>query len=939
VISPPDAINDTPATGAQDVNQVIDILGNDIVSPDTQAPFAPATVKLCNPASSPVQIAPLCTLTTLTTADGTYTVNPSNGAVAFDPVPSLTGVVTVPVSYQVADTDGQIVSAIITPSVVGMPVAVDDTSSGAFNQPQTENVMADDSSNTGTPLNSNTLKLRNPSTGLFDTADVTISGEGTYSIVSGQIKFTPVLNYTGTATPVTYQVTDSLRQSVTATYTPTVNPPAGPNADPDTSTGGFNVAQSFNVVANDDSLTGTAIQASTIKLFNPAANSGAGAYVTTPVSVPQGTYSIVAGEIQFMPNNDYVGTADPVTYQIADSLGRTDTTTYTPTVPTPAGPNADPDTTSGFMGAVQSINLLTNDEASRSDVDLNVASVKLCAAGETAPACSATTVTVSGVGTYAVSNTGVMTFTPTPTYTGTPAAIPYTVEDQFGQEASSTYTPIVKSPPDALDDTPARGAHDVNQVIPVLTNDVKSPSTNAAFDPTSVKLCDPASSPAEVSPLCTATILTTVDGVYSVDPSTGVVTFDPAPSLNTVVTVPVSYQVADVDGQIVSAVITPSVVGLPTVTPDTTTGPFNQAQSKAVLLNDTPGDGTSFISSTLKLRDPSTSTLGTSPVTIDYVGTYSISGSNIVFTPVNGYAGTPTPVTYQITDNFGASASTTYTPTIQPPAGPVATPDTSSGALNTAQLKTVVTNDTSSTGTAIAASSVKLFDPTANSGAGAFVTTPVTLVDGVYSIVSGQVRFMPNTDFVGTAAPVTYQIEDSLGQLATTTYTPTVVMPSGPTASPDTTSGFKGVPQSINLTTNDSAAAGVTLNVASVKLCTGSETAPNCSATTVTVANVGTYVVASTGVITFTPTANFTGTPAALPYIVKDQFNQVASSTYTPTVQTPPDAVDDTPAVGLNDVNQVIDVLANDVKSTSTNAVFVPATVKLCAGQPGSTEL
>jgi CshA-type fibril repeat protein len=223
-----------------------------------------------------------------------------------------------------------------------------------------------------------------------------------------------------------------------------------------------------------------------------------------------------------------------VTYQIADSLGRTDTTTYTPTVPTPAGPTAQPDTTSNFINVVQTTNLLANDSASRSDVDLNVASVKLCAAGETAPACTATTVTVSGVGTYAVSNTGVMTFTPALNYTGTPAALPYTVEDQFGQEASSTYTPTVKSPPDAIDDTPAIGLNDVNQVIDVLANDVESPSTSAAFDPTTVKLC----SSAQVAPNCNATTLTTADGVYTVNPTTGVVTFNPDADFTGVATEP-----------------------------------------------------------------------------------------------------------------------------------------------------------------------------------------------------------------------------------------------------------------------------------------------------------------------------------------------------------------------------------------------------------------
>jgi CshA-type fibril repeat protein len=187
---------------------------------------------------------------------------------------------------------------------------------------------------------------------------------------------------------------------------------------------------------------------------------------------------------------------------------------------------------------------------------------------------------------------------------------------------------------------------------------------------------------------------------------------------------------------------------------------------------------------------------------------------------------------------LGQSVTTTYTPTVQPPTGPTAIPDTSSGPFNTAQLKTVVTNDASNTGTAISASSVKLFDPATST----YVTSPVTTAEGVYSIVSGQVQFMPTAGFVGTATAITYQITDSLGQTATTTYTPTVDLPEPPTATSDTTTGFMGVAQSINVTSNDSAATGVTLDASTVKLCNVSastpEVAPNCSATTVDVPNV-----------------------------------------------------------------------------------------------------
>jgi hypothetical protein len=39
------------------------------------------------------------------------------------------------------------------------------------------------------------------------------------------VVFTPEPGFVGTATPVTYQITDSLGRSVTTTYTPTIVPP------------------------------------------------------------------------------------------------------------------------------------------------------------------------------------------------------------------------------------------------------------------------------------------------------------------------------------------------------------------------------------------------------------------------------------------------------------------------------------------------------------------------------------------------------------------------------------------------------------------------------------------------------------------------------------------------------------------------------------------
>jgi hypothetical protein len=63
--------------------------------------------------------------------------------------------------------------------------------------------------------------------------------------------FTPVKGFSGTATPIRYQVTDSVGQTANATYTPTITP-AGVSAAastlPDTGAQGIGVLTMFAIV-------------------------------------------------------------------------------------------------------------------------------------------------------------------------------------------------------------------------------------------------------------------------------------------------------------------------------------------------------------------------------------------------------------------------------------------------------------------------------------------------------------------------------------------------------------------------------------------------------------------------------------------------------------------------------------------------------------------
>ena len=121
--------------------------------------------------------------------------------------------------------------------------------------------------------------------------------------------------------------------------------------------------------------------------------------------------------------------------------------------------------------------------------------------------------------------TGIVTFVATnPLAEGTKTAVTYRVTDVTGQTATSTLTPIVPPPPSATNDT-STGPYDTNQTINPLTND-SAGAASAPLVATTVKLCG--ISPVQVPNSCDKTSLDVPgEGTYTVNPVTGVVTFDP----------------------------------------------------------------------------------------------------------------------------------------------------------------------------------------------------------------------------------------------------------------------------------------------------------------------------------------------------------------------------------------------------------------------------
>ena len=633
-----------------------------------------SSVKLC----SGSQVSPNCTATSLAVAgQGTYAVN-ADGSVTFTPCSaantpagaSCTGAFTgtaTPVAYQVSDSNGEVGTSTLTPTVDPPPTANPLAQTGPDNTAQTYDALSDISTPSGTTVADSSLKLcsTGQSAPNCTATSVTIAGQGTYSVdpTTGVVTFTPLSTFTGTATPVSFQATNSLGATTSSTITPTVL--AVPTATPDTTNGAQGAAQSSSVLANDSS----GLLANSLKLCSTG-QSAPNCTATSVTIAGEGTYSAnpATGVVTFTPLSTFTGTANPVTYQAQDLAGQTASSTYTPTVVPP--PMANPLAQTGPRNTAQTYDTF-GAISTPAGTTVAASTIALCDPttnpAQSAPNCTATSVTIPSEGTYVVNADGTVTFTPVPSFAGTATSVTYQGTNNLGVAASSTITPTVLAVPYASPDT-SSGSQGVPQSMSVLANDW------GGLVPTSVKLCDPTTNPAQSAPNCTATSVTIAgQGTYGVDPTTGVVTFTPLSTFTGTAT-PVTYQALGPSNEVATSTYTPTVIPLPSASPLSKVGPANTPQSFNVMNSVTTPPGTSILSSSLKLCDPTTTPAQTVPncsattVTIPGEGTYAVhADGTVTFTPIFGFTGSAMPITYQVTNSIGGVASSTISPDFDPP--------------------------------------------------------------------------------------------------------------------------------------------------------------------------------------------------------------------------------------------------------------------------------
>ena len=773
-----------------------------------------------------------------------------------------------------------------------------------------------------TPSAKYPAKLVDPATGTVTTATTVNALEqgtnkviGTYTIVpeTGEVTFTPNKDFKGVPAPVTVSAEVELshdkdgnitKKTLTGTYTPTIIPvaPTSENAKsegiqgatqegtPVFKPGKANVGTEENPVEKTVPLT--------ISATNPAKFVVDGQPVeTTTIPAKEGdkevgTYTIdpATGKVTFTPNKDYSGTPTPVTVQAKDDNGTPATATYSPVVK-PAVPTADKQKTTDVQGAKQTAtpvftpgkNTVNNEEV---EVPFEPTSkAKLIDPSKTGEEAEVTSLEVPNQGTYTIDDNGVVTFIPLPTFTGEATPVSIVRKDKNGTPATATYTPKVVGVTPKSENVNTEGIQGATQeATPVF----KAGKVNVGTEenpvektvPITISATNPAKFVVDGQPVEETTIPAKEGdkevGTYTIEPTTGKVTFTPNKDYHGTPT-PVTVQAKDDNGTPTTATYSPTVTPVtPEGTPAETTGIQGATQEGTPTFK--PGNPNvpidEEVAPTLEGANPE------GKVVVPGEGTYTVDkDGKVTFTPEPQFTGVAKGVTVKRVDKNGTEAIAKYTPTVTP-ITPTGTPVESTEIQGKEQVGT----PTFKPGNSEVPITITDEQPAQ------FVVdgTPVTekeipakdkggKVVGKYTVdpKSGKVTFTPNKDFTGTPVPATVQVKDANGTPATATYTPTVT-PVTPTAEPKETTDIQGKEQTGKPTFKPGNPEVPIDDEVPVTFEDGS--------TEKVVPGEGTYKVNPDGTVMFTPEKGFTGTGTGVTVKRVDKNGTPVTVKYTPTV-------------------------------------------------------
>ena len=706
---------------------------------------------------------------------------------------------------------------------------------------------------------------------------------------------------------------------------------SGPQATKQTATVTFTARGEHKYEPNSKAVIDETVEPYIVDKDGNRATLDADGYYVVP---GQGKYKITANgkdvDVEFIPEDNFLGTADGISIRRSDNNGydtgwstkfpdqepnidgqlNTMDGQYVPTV-TPIEIEGVDKTSTDVQGATQKETPTFNTTAT----NLNGDKIAITPSADypaklVDPATGLTTdapsVTVEGEGTYTINpTTGEVTFTPEPSFTGTAKGVDVTlsapvgrnkngkVQEEYIKTATAKYTPTVTP----ITITPTDKVSADVQNVPQTQTPTFDLSNDKTAEITSKKLVDPATG----QPTDETTVTVAGEGSYTIDPTTGAVTFTPEKDfVGTAkgVTVQATATITNANGK--TATITSDATYTPTVVPAVPTA--NPATSKDIQGATQTGTPT-FAGTTVQvngedkaitIKDNSYTLLDKDGNEVSTTPAYAADGTTVIgnftidpatgqvtFTPTDkSYTGAVTPAKVQAESSNGIKVDTTYTPEIVP-----VTPTATSAETKDVQGATQTGKPEFKGGTVTVDGVEKTVEINEDVPATFDDGSTTKTVEGVgtYTVAAdGTVTFVPEKSFVGTAPAVTVVREDKNGTKASATYTPTV-LPVTPTATPAETTNIQGATQ-----TGKPEFKGGTVTVDGVeKTVEINEDVPatfDDGSTTKTVDGVGTYTVAADGTVTFVPEKSFVGTAPAVTVVREDKNGTKASATYTPTV-------------------------------------------------------
>ncbi|WP_221391115.1 Ig-like domain-containing protein [Dyadobacter sp. NIV53] len=826
---PPVATNDSSTGNVNGTAVIFNPLTNDTDA--TPGTTDPTTVSLVPPVGSTTNTTDANgDITSVTVpSEGTWTVDPTAGAITFTPLVTFTGNPTV-ISYNVEDNAGKVSNdATVTITYLSL-VSI---SGNVWNDADGNAV-----NNTENPITAGVwVNLVDPATNdVIQSVQVDASGNYTFPGVAQSTSYQIILtnadatgntNLTASTLPGTYVNTGTnlAGTASTANTTGIVTVNSGttgltaqnfgieipPVATADVSNNNVNgTPVTINPLTNDTDATPGTLDPTKVSLVPPVGSTtnttDANGDITS-VTVPgEGTWTVdpTTGVITFTPLVTFTGNPTVISYNVEDNAGKvsndaTVTVTYLSLVSisgnvwNDANGNAVNNTENPITAGVW-VNLVdpaTNDVMQSVQVDASgnytfpgvAQSTNYQIILTNADATGNTNLTASTLpGTYVNTGTNLDGTASTANTTGI-------VTVNSGTTGLAAQNFGIEVPPVATNDSSPNNVNGTPVTISPLTNDTDADGTT---DPTTVSLVPPVGSTTNTTDANGDITSVTIpgEGTWTVDPTTGAITFTPLVTFTGNPTV-INYNVEDNAGKVSNdATVTITYLSLVSISGNV----WEDANGNAV--NNTENPITAGV--WVNLVDPATNDVIQS-VEVDASGNYTFPGvaqstnyqiiltnadatgnTNLTASALPGtYVNTGTNLsgtantantTGIVTVNSGTTGLTAQNFGIEIP--PVATADVSNNNVNgTPVTVTPLTNDTDADGTTDP-TTVSLVAPvgstTNTTDANGDITSVTVPGEGTWTVdpTTGAITFTPLVTFTGNPAVISYNVEDNAGKVS-----------------------------------------------------------------------------------------------------------------------------------------------------------------------------